>query len=735
MAADARSFEQIAAFRPQGFDLASPGMPVHLDGTQVSSGFFGTLGVKFALGHDFRPEEDRTGGMPAAVISSRLWKERFGSSPAALGKVITLNGDDYRIVGVLGPGFRFEEQQADIYTPLGRGDPLFCKDRTITTSSASPGCKPGVSVVQARAEMNLVQERIDQLNPTTERGLGGYVEPLKRFLVGDVGGTLMLLLGAAGLVLLISCANVANLLLARAAARTREFAVRLAVGASRVQIVRQLVAESLILSLIGGTLGLLVAKWTVHAVLAATPGGLPRAGNIALNIPVLLFAFGVSIAVGILFGVFPALKSSKTDVQAGLKEGGRGSTGGHQRTQRVLVMAQVALAMVLLTGGSLLFRTIHNLWAVNPGFDTRHVITFQVGLSPSVARAPSRIRLAYQELTDLIRRIPGVEMDGITALVPLGKGSNEGPFWKGSHQPASMAEIPRAIFYPSSPDYLRTMQIPLLDGRFLTRADDINAQLVVVIDSLLARTYFPDRDAVGQAITIPHWGAARNVPARIVGVVGHVEHYGLDGSMGEKPQIYYSFYQLPDDTVPVFRGDVTLAVRTPLATATLMPAIRKAVYESGSDQPVYNVRTMQELVSGSMGRQRLPMILLVSFAVLALLLAFVGTYGVVSYSTARREHEIGIRMALGAGNQDILRMVVGQGIRLALIGVGIGTVTALVLARALAGFSRLLYGVGASDPTSFLATSLILAGAVILACYVPARRSARLDPASALRQD
>jgi putative ABC transport system permease protein len=317
----------------------------------------------------------------------------------------------------------------------------------------------------------------------------------------------------------------------------------------------------------------------------------------------------------------------------------------------------------------------------------------------------------------------------------LGKEYNEGPFWVGSRQPASMAEIPRAIYYPSGPDYLRTMKIPLLNGRLLTRADNTNSQLVVAIDSLLARTYFPDRDAVGRAITIPHWGVARNVAARIVGVVGHVEHYGLDGSMGEKPQIYYSFYQLPDDAVPVFRGEVTLAVRTRLDAAAVIPAIGKAVYEAGSDQPVYNIRTMQELVSGSMGRQRLPMILLVAFAVLALLLAFVGTYGVISYSTARREHEIGIRMALGAGKRDILRMVVGQGFRLAFIGIGIGAVTALVLARALAGFSRLLYGVGASDPFSFLVTSLVLVGAVILACYVPARRSARLDPVSALRHE
>ena len=320
-----------------------------------------------------------------------------------------------------------------------------------------------MSLGQALAEMNTVQEHIDELNPNTERGLGAYVVPLKQFLVGDIGGTLLLLLGAVGLVLLIACANVANLLLARSAARTREFAIRLALGASRVQIVRQLVAESLVLSVSGGLLGLAIAKWGVSAVLAAAPGTVPRIENIGVNTPVLLFAFGVSMIVGIVFGLFPALKSSKTDVQTGLKEGGRSLAGGHQRTQHVLVVLQVALALVLLTGGGLLFRTIRNLWAVNPGFNPRHVITFQVGLSRAVTDTPSRMRIAYQQLAERIRQIPGVEAADITALVPLSRGSNEGPFWVGPHQPASMAEIPRAIYYPTGPDYVRTMEIPLLE--------------------------------------------------------------------------------------------------------------------------------------------------------------------------------------------------------------------------------------------------------------------------------
>jgi predicted permease len=364
-------------------------------------------------------------------------------------------------------------------------------------------------------------------------------------------------------------------------------------------------------------------------------GNLPRARNITLNAPVLFFAFALSVAVGIAFGLMPALRSSATDVHAALKAGSRGTTAGHHRTQSALVILQISLALILLTGGSLLLRTIRNLLVVNPGFDPRHVFTFQIGLSPSVA-TPARIKLAYQELAARLRRIPSVQAADITALLPMGQGSNQGPFWVGTRQPASMAEIPRAIYYPSGPDYLRAMRIPLLRGRFISGADTINSELVVVIDSLLARVYFPDRDAIDQILTIPHWGADSNVPFRIVGVVGHVKQYGLDDSLGEKPQIYYSFYQLPDDVVPIFRAEVTSVVRTATDNPALLPAIRAAVSEVGGDQPVYNIHSMRELVTGSMSRQRLTMLLLVAFAALALLLAFVGTYAVISYSTSRR---------------------------------------------------------------------------------------------------
>jgi predicted permease len=732
---DARSFEQMAALKSAGFDLTNPGSPEHIAGYEVSSGFFSTLGVNLALGHFFSPKDDRIGGMPAAIISNRLWQERFHGNPSVIGNSITMSGAGYTIVGVLPPTFRFEEQSADVFTPIGRSDPVFTNDRTVHNILCLARLAPGVSLRQAQAQMNTLQEQIDQLNPTTEKGQATSVIPLKQMLLGDIGDTLLLLLGAVGLVLTIACANVANLLLARSAARTREFAVRRALGASRTQIIQQLLTESLLLSLAGGVLGLAVAKLGLKMVLYAAPGSLPRAGDIGLSASVLLFTLGVSTMVGVLFGLVPAIKQGNADLQADLKEGGRGSTTGHQRTQDILAIAQFALALVLLSGAGLLFRTIHNLWTANPGYQTQHVITFHVGLSPSTTQTPFSTRAAYRQLTGRIRAIPGVEAADLTALVPLGRGDNSGPFWIGPHQPASMAEIPRATYYPAGPDYPRTMLIPLLRGRFLTEADNVHSELVALIDSTLARTYFPNRTPLGQTITIPHWGEARAVTARIVGVVGHVEQHGVDSPEHEKPQIYYCFYQLPDEGLPIFRNEVMFVVRTPLDPAAVMPAIKRAIYGASGDQPVYDIRSMGDLLSHSMAHQSFPMILLSGFAVLALVLATVGIYGVVSYSTAQRLPEIGIRMALGATRSDVLQMLIRRGIRLAFIGVAIGVFASVILGRLLSGFSHLLYGVRSTDPLTFVVVSLCLLVTALCACYIPAHRAAHLDPMSVLRHD
>lgn len=734
---DAGSFEQMAAYMPSGFDLTGPGLPRHLSGYEVSSNFFSTFGVKLAAGASFSPDSNHVGGMAAAVITDRLWREVFESNPAVIGQHIILNGIGFTVTGVLPPEFRFEDNSADVYTPIARVDAFhFFADRTVHSVLCLARLRPGVDMDQARERMNALQEHIDELNPTTEKGQGAYILPLKQAIVGDTGGTIVLLFAAVSLVLLIACANVTSLLLARSAVRTREFAVRRALGASRLQIVWQLVTESVLLSVTGGIFGLAVAKLMLIAVLAAFPGDLPRAGNIGLNTPVLLFAFGLSVAVGILFPLLPAIRYGRTDGQIGLREGGRGATSDHRRTQNILVVAQVALALVLLSGAGLLFRSMVKLWAVNPGFDMEHILTFQVGLSPSATETPEAMRAVYEQLTNRIRQIPGVESAAMTALVPLGHTYNSGPFWIGSHRPnVSMAQIPRATYYPTSPDYPRTMHIPLLRGRFLERSDNVHSQLVVLVDSQMVRTYFRDRDPLGESLTIPHWGAQQNVLARIVGVVGHVEQYGMDGSAGQKPQIYFSVYQLPDEAVPAFREEMTFVVRTLLDPAAVTSAVENAVKAVVSAEPVYNIRTIHELVSASLSRQRFPMVLLVAFALSALLLAAVGIYGLISCWTAQRTREIGVRMAVGAGKWNVLGLLVGQGLRLALIGIAIGAVASAVLTRLLASFSRLLYGVRATDWLTFMAVSVCLLIAALLASYLPARRATKLDPVAVLRHE
>jgi predicted permease len=728
---NARSFQQMAAFDSQDHNLTAPGTPEHLNGEEISSGLLSMLGIKPILGREFSPAEDQQGGAPVVIISNRLWRNRFASRADALGKSVTLDGVAYTIAGVLPAGFRLFGDDADVYTPVGQGDPLIFGDRTINPVLCIARLKPGVSVAQADAEMGAIQQHLDQLYPSADRGLGANAKPLKHEYVADVSGTLLMLLGAVGIVLLIACANVANLLLARSVARAREFAIRSALGASGTRIMRQLVTESVLLSLAGGALGLVLAKWGVRPVLAALPGSLPRSENIGVSVSVLLFALGVSVAVGILFGLAPTLQSSRADLQAALKAGGRGSTSTHHRAQSSLVVVQMALTLVLLVGAGLLFRAIRQLWEVNPGFDARHVIAFNVGLSPSAAKTTAGMRTAYQQLIERIRNIPGIKDAEITVLSPLSEHQNIGPFWAGPRPLASSAQAPRALFYWTGPDYLRTMEIPLLRGRYFTAADTASSQPVVLIDSVLARAYFPDKDPIGQAMTIPHWG-----PVRIIGVVGHVTHWGLDErDVYTQNQIYASLNQLQEDWAPIFYRRMTVVISTPLNAAAVMPAIKAAVYGASDDQTVYGIQIMQQALSQSLSTQRFPMVLLGVFAGLALLLASIGIYGVISYSVVQRVHEIGIRMALGAERRDVFRMVIGQALRLTLAGVAIGAAAALVLARLLSGFSHLLYGVGASDPVTFLVVSVVLTGVAVLACYIPARRAMRVDPMVALRYE
>ncbi len=723
-----RSFDSMAALDFDSFNLTSPGNAEHLVGIRASSAFLATLGVRPVIGRDLNPSEDQVNATPVVLISSRIWQERFRSDPHVTGKPLLLDGKSFTVIGVLPSGFRFLED-TDVITPLRPNMPNIFAQRSVEAIAVLARLRSGVSMGQAEAEMNTIQQSLDRQYPDANRGIGIALTSLKQQILGDVKGTVLLLFGAVSLVLVIACVNFANLLLARSTARTREFGIRAALGASRKRMVRQLLTESLVLSFAGGALGIVFAGFGLRVLLAALPSTLPLSENIGLHLPVLLFTFLTSILAGVLFGLLPALQSAMPDTQATMQKNSRGATMGRNVLLSRLVVLQFALTLVLMTGTGLLLRSIRNLGHVNPGFDTRHVISFRVGLSPAMTSSPAGTRVAYEQLLERIRQVPGVEAADLTNIVPLSGEDNGGPFWIGSAQPASLQEAPHALYFWTGPDYLKAMGIPLLQGRFFTTADQVGSAKVVVIDSVLAQTFFPGRNPVGQTLTVAHWGAAR-----IVGVVGHVRHWGLDDPGTYNPrQIYIPVYQLPDSMVGDFFGTLTLLVRTPLPQADLMPHIRNVIYASATDQPVYSVKTLEEVVSESMASRNLPILLLGAFAGLALILASIGIYGVVSYSVMRRTKEIGIRMALGADRRQIFRMIIRQAISMAGMGLGVGTLAAVTLVRLVPSFSHLLYGVSHNDPLTIFGVSAVLLISALFASYVPARRAMHTEPLDSLR--
>jgi predicted permease len=725
-----RSFDRMSAVTFHNFDLTAPGRAEHLLGIRASSGLLATLGVKPVIGRDFAASEDRPNGPPVVLISDHLWRERFGADPHVNGHSVDLDGKSFTVIGVLPAAFHFLAD-ADIVTLLRPNMPVIYADRSVYAVAVLARLKSGVTKGQAEAEMNTIQQELDRQYPEANHGIGVATTSLMQQILGDVKETILLLFGAVSLLLLIACANLANLLLARSTARVHEFGIRSALGASRGRIVRQLLTESVMLSLAGGALGAALASFGLRALLAALPHSLPRSENIGLHLPVLVYTIVASIAVGIVFGLAPALQCASPNVRGALQRASRGTTTGRNRLLSRLVVVQFALTLVLMTGAGMLLRSIRNLWHVNPGFDTKHVISFQVGLSPSFTSTPARTRAAYQQLLARILVVPGVAAADLTNIVPLSGADNGGPFWIGTRQPPSLQEAPHALYFWTGPDYLKTMGIPLLQGRFFTTADQIDSGKVVVIDSILAHTFFPGKNAVGQTLTVGHWGAAR-----IVGVVGHVRHWGLDDPGTYNPrQIYIPVYQLPDSMVTDFFRNLTVVVRTNLPPEDLMPSIRKVIYASAPDQPVYAVSTIDDLMSQAMATRNLPSLLLVAFAALALLLSSVGIYGVVSYSVTRRTQEIGIRMALGAGRRRVFRMIVGHGVGMAGAGLGLGTLAAIALVYLLPSFSHLLYGVGKSDPLTLFCVLSVLLFAAFISCYLPARRAMRTDPMNSIRRE
>jgi len=734
-----RSFASLAAVRWEDYDISGEGQPEHLNGKMVSADFFRVLGISPVEGRNFDSRTDRLGTTPVVIISGGLWSRRFGSNPAVLGTPIRLSGQSYTIVGIVPSGFQFEGK-ADVYTLMEQWDDILARSREMHPGVYVVGrLKPGVTRSQAQSDMTAIGERLAQAYPKSNSKHGVKVLPLTAEIVGDVRPTLLVLLGAVGFVLLIACANVANLLLARFTGRRKEIAVRVAMGASRGRVIRQLLTESVVLALAGGLAGLAIAQWGTRAVVAAVPGGLPRMENIGVDGWVLSFTLAVSLLTGIVFGLAPALHVSVTDLHDTLKEGSRGSSAGHKRLRDLLVVSEVAAALVLLAGAGLMLRTIWSLGGVNPGFDPSHVLTFSVGLSPANLSSSDRILQTFDQTVERIQNVPGVKRAGISALIPLAGNDNEIPFYvNGRPRPTSQGDMSWALMYATDSGYLNTMGIPLLRGRFFGRQDMRRGNHVVVIDEVMARTVFPNEDPLGKSILVADLsgdlGPDLAAPMVIVGIVGHVNHWGLDSDATAhiRSELYLPLSQIPDQFMKGTASSSVFVVRTASDPLAALPAIRTAVLEGGGDQPVYGVRTMDQIVADSIAGRRFSMLLLGIFASLALLLAAVGIYGVISYAVAQRTREIGIRMALGAGQADVLKAVAAQGMRPVVAGLVIGLAASFGLTRLMAG---MLYGVNAGDPATFAGVALVLGAVALLATLVPARRATRVAPLVALRYE
>src|SRR5215469_12581984 len=706
------SFSAMAAFRSDDLNLIGLGEPERLKANMVSAGFFQILGVQPVAGREFNQQEDQLGGAPVALISEGLWKRKFGGARDVIGKGLTLDAKSYTVVGVVPASFHYENDNfyadSDVYVPLGQwSEPLFRDRHTAMGMDGVGRLKPGVTLDQAKEDMRAVAAHLAEIYPDSNKNSGVTLVPLKQNVVGDIQPFLLVLLAAVGFVLLIACANVANLLLARSTARAHEFTMRTALGASRVRIIRQVLTESVVLAWIGGLLGLLVAALGTQAAIRVLPEALPRAQEIHLSGSVLLFTFGASMMAGLLFGLMPALKTSRTNLQETLKESGRGTSGRH-RTQGTIVAMEIALALVLLAGAGLMIRSLGKLWSINPGFDPGNVVRFGLAAGKPLGETPASVRATLRQ-----------------------HGDSELPLWlEGEPKPASQAEMKTALFYATQPDYLKVMKIPLLRGRYLTDGDNENALPVVVVDEEFAKRYFGNRDPIGQHI---HFEIL-NVTAEVVGIAGHIKQWGL-GEEQHAPvyaQCYLPMAQIPDSFRTLLSHGVDGVLRTQGAMDANARTIRRAVATVNSQIAVYDTQTMSEIVAESLAAQRFAMVLLGVFAALATVLASVGIYGVISYITSQRAHEMGIRMALGAARTDVLRIVLSQAGRIAIIGVGIGVVASFGLMRLMA---NLLFGVSPHDPLTFLGMALLLASVALLASYIPARRAAKVDPVVALRYE
>lgn len=722
-------FEQISAYTFTNLNLTGAGEPTRLLTIRSSANLFPLVGAAPLLGRAFLPEEDKDGGNRVVILGHALWQSRFGSDPTIVGNSLTLNSQSYTVVGVMSSDFQFPvgfgylgkvlNEPVDLYVPIA------ATSRELTRGNYSffaiGRLKPGVTIDQARAEMTTIEGRLEQQYPEGNTGIGISLIPTQEQTVKEIRPALLVLLGAVALLLLIACANIANLLLARAASRQKEIAIRTALGASRLRVFRLLLTESLILSLAGGFLGLLLAFWGTAALMALAPDNIPRLNEVGVDARVFGFTLAVSLVSGILFGLIPAHHASKPDLNEALKEGSRGSMGSAagKRTRSVLVAVEVALSLVLLIGAGLMIKSFLRLQQMNLGFDPDNILAVNLTLSRSKYPEDRQQAAFFQEAIERLQALTGVKSAGATTGLPLTLSVSGSDFRiEGRPEPEAGKEMiinTRSV----SPGYFRTLGIALIKGRDFSDRDKSDAPKAAIINNDLARTYFSNEDPIGKRITFDDGQSWIS----IVGIIGDVKQLGLDSSA--KPEVYFPYLQ-------VAAPSMSLVVRSASNPLSLAAAVKSQIQMIDKDLPIDDAKTMQQLLAESTSGRRFNMLLLTVFAGVALVLAIVGIYGVMSYTVTQRTHEIGIRVAVGAQPRDVFRMVIGQGMMLAMIGIAFGLVGAFGLTRLM---TTMLFGVEPTDPATFVSIAVLLTGVGLVACYLPARRATKVDPLLALRYE
>ncbi len=729
----ARSFDAMAAADYWSPNLTQADPPEHLWGLRLTQNLLPMLGVEPMLGRVFAPGEDQKGSEHEVVLSYKLWQRRFAADPHVLGRTLRLDGESYTIIGIMPAEFQFAPfwaTRAEIYAPNVLTDRL--QTRGGNSLRVFARLKKNVSLAQARAEIAAITGRLERIYPGTNRDV--QLRPLMENVVGDVKTPMLVLLAAVGFVLLIACANVAHMLLARAAARRREIAVRAALGAGRMRMVRQFLTESLLLALLGGAFGFALAWLGTRTLVAISPAGLPRISSVSIDLRAVLFLQGVTLLTSLLFGLAPAMHASLADLAGAVKEGGRGSSEGiaRNRIRSLLVTSEFALAMMLLAGAGLMIRSFAALRSIDPGFNPHGVLSMVVPVAGSTEEPEGRREIFYRELLDRVRRVPGVESAGGINHLPLAGDMWGWPFHIEGRPKPKPGQAPVAIYRIATPGYLAAMRLPLVRGRDILEGDNADAPGIVLINERAAQRYWPGEDPLGHRVSFSNDENKQPIWLTVVGIV----HNACQGDWAGKPQpeAYLAAFQnraflgAPGSHIAY----ITLVARTRGDAAVFAPAVKSAVWSLDRNLPISEVLTMDRVVAEATAEPRFETMLLGSFASVALALAAVGIYGVLSYAVSRRTHEIGIRMSLGAGRPDVLRMVVRQGMTLVAGGTLFGAAGALMLSRLMA---KLLYGVKATDPLTFLCGAALLAMVALLAAAVPAWRAARIDPVSALRSE